>query len=137
MLDEPICELADVKRASTIANVGFCKLKLKRFGGLDLLQEALDAVWQLGMQPVLGDGLSSELGCWMEACVARVTIRNAGEFNGFLKPKTRLFVEPLCVVAGQLVLPQGFAPTINADALAAHETASERFAPATIGWTAS
>jgi enolase-like protein len=30
MLDEPICELADVKRASVIANVGFCKLKLKR-----------------------------------------------------------------------------------------------------------
>ena len=37
MLDEPICELADVKRASAIANVGFCKLKLKRFGGLYLL----------------------------------------------------------------------------------------------------
>jgi hypothetical protein len=33
-----------VKRASAIANVGFCKLKLKRFGGLDLLREALDAV---------------------------------------------------------------------------------------------
>jgi L-alanine-DL-glutamate epimerase-like enolase superfamily enzyme len=33
MLDEPICELADVKRASTFPNVGFCKLKLKRFGG--------------------------------------------------------------------------------------------------------
>ena len=30
MLDEPICTLADVKRASAIANVGFCKLKLKR-----------------------------------------------------------------------------------------------------------
>jgi L-alanine-DL-glutamate epimerase-like enolase superfamily enzyme len=137
MLDEPICELADVKRASTIANVGFCKLKLKRFGGLDLLRDALHAVWQLGMQPVLGDGLSSELGCWMEACVARATIRNAGEFNGFLKPKNRLFFEPLRVVAGQLVLPTGFAPTIDADALAAHETASERFAPATVGWTAS
>jgi L-Ala-D/L-Glu epimerase len=81
MLDEPICELGDVKRASAIANVGFCKLKLKRFGGLDLLREALDAVHQCGMQAVLGDGLSSELGCWMEGCVARVTIRNAGEFN--------------------------------------------------------
>ena len=34
MLDEPICELADVERASAIPNVGFCKLKLKRFGGL-------------------------------------------------------------------------------------------------------
>ena len=91
MLDEPICELTDVKRASAIANVGFCKLKLKRFGGLDLLREALDAVHEWGMEAVLGDGLSSELGCWMEACVARVTIRNAGEFNGFLKPNVRLF----------------------------------------------
>ena len=59
MLDEPICELADVKRASAIANVGFCKLKLKRFGGLDLLREALDAVREWGMEAVLGDGLSS------------------------------------------------------------------------------
>ena len=70
MLDEPICTLADVERAAHIHNVGFCKLKLKRFGGLDLLKAALDAVRQYGMEPVLGDGLSIELGCWMEACVA-------------------------------------------------------------------
>ncbi len=135
MLDEPICELADVKRASEIPNVGFCKLKLKRFGGLDLLREALDAVRDLGMEPVLGDGLSCELGCWMEACVARTTIRNAGEFNGFLKPKVRLFAEPLRFEAGALALPAGFAPQIDAAALAAHETARERFAPVTAGWT--
>src|SRR6476660_2572380 len=49
MLDEPICEIADVQRASAIPNVGFCKLKLKRFGGLDLLREALDAVSGSGM----------------------------------------------------------------------------------------
>jgi L-alanine-DL-glutamate epimerase-like enolase superfamily enzyme len=136
MLDEPICELADVKRASTISNVGFCKLKLKRFGGLDLLREALDAVRGLSMRPVLGDGLSSELGCWMEACVASVTIDNAGEFNGFLKPKDRLFAEPLPFVAGALVLPAGFVPTLDREALAAHETVSERFAPTEAGWTA-
>src|SRR5260221_2278333 len=130
MLDEPICELADVKRASTIPNVGFCKLKLKRFGGLDLLREALDAVSRSGMESVLGDGLSSELGCWMEACVARVTIRNAGEFNGFLKPKVRLFAEPLRFTAGELVIPSGFRPAIDPDVLAAHEIACERFAPA-------
>jgi L-Ala-D/L-Glu epimerase len=134
MLDEPICELADVKRASGIPNVGFCKLKLKRFGGLDLLRQALDAVHQFGMDCVLGDGLSSELGCWMEACVASVTIRNAGEFNGFLKPKVRLFAEPLRFVAGELVLPPGFKPTIDAEALAAHEITCERFAPAEAGW---
>jgi L-Ala-D/L-Glu epimerase / N-acetyl-D-glutamate racemase len=130
MLDEPICELADVRRASTIPNVRFCKLKLKRFGGLDLLREALDAVSRAGMESVLGDGLSSELCCWMEACVARVTIRNAGEFNGFLKPKVRLFAEPLQFAAGELVIPPGFQPTIDPDVLATHEIACERFAPA-------
>jgi L-Ala-D/L-Glu epimerase len=135
MLDEPICELADVKRASVIPNVGFCKLKLKRFGGLDLLREALDAVHQWGMESVLGDGLSSELCCWMEACVARVTIRNAGEFNGFLKPRVRLFAEPLEFTAGELVLPPGFTPIIDTDVLAAYETACERFVPTSTGWT--
>jgi len=129
MLDEPICELADVKRASRIPNVGFCKLKLKRFGGLDLLREALDAVRQSGMESVLGDGLSSEIGCWMEACVGSVSIRNAGEFNGFLKPKVRLFAEPLRFVAGELILPTGFKPAVDPGALAAHEIACERFAP--------
>jgi L-alanine-DL-glutamate epimerase-like enolase superfamily enzyme len=136
MLDEPICDLADIKRASAIPNVGFCKLKLKRFGGLDLLREALDAVQQWGMESVLGDGLSSELCCWMEACVARVTIRNAGEFNGFLKPKVRLFAEPLQFAAGDLVLPSEFTPTVDTDVLAAHVTACERFMPTTAGWTA-
>src|SRR4051812_49580826 len=119
MLDEPICELADVERASTIPNVGFCKLKLKRFGGLDLLREALDAVSGAGMGSVLGDGLSSELCCWMEACVARVTIRNAGEVNGFLKPKVRLFAEPLQFVAGEPVVPPWVLPTLAAERVGA------------------
>ena len=98
----------------SIPNVGFCKLKLKRFGGLDLFREALNAVSESGMEPGLGDGLSSEIGCWMEACVARVTIRNAGEFNGFLKPKMRLLAEPLRFIAGELVIPPGFQPAIDA-----------------------
>jgi L-alanine-DL-glutamate epimerase-like enolase superfamily enzyme len=127
MLDEPICALADVERAAEIPNVGFCKLKLKRFGGLDLLQAALDKVRELGMEPVLGDGLSSELGCWMEACVARVTIRNAGEFNGFLKPQVRLFAQPLQFAAGDLILSPGYTPAIDDEVLAAHEVARERF----------
>jgi L-alanine-DL-glutamate epimerase-like enolase superfamily enzyme len=132
MLDEPICELADVKRASAIPNVGFCKLKLKRFGGLDLLREALDTVRRLDMESVLGDGLSSELGCWMEACVARVTISNAGEFNGFLKPKVRLFAEPLPFKAGEIILRPGFQPAMDAKVLAAHQIACERFTSAKV-----
>jgi len=133
MLDEPICEPADIDRAATLDNVGFCKLKLKRFGGLDLLREALARVRMRGMEPVLGDGLGSEIGCWMEACVARSTISNAGEFNGFLKPKTRLFAEPLAFAAGDLVLPAGFVPVIDRAVLKAHEIAAERFAAVSVG----
>jgi L-alanine-DL-glutamate epimerase-like enolase superfamily enzyme len=130
MLDESICALADVERAGSVRNIGFCKLKLKRFGGLNLVHEALDAVHANGMEPVLGDGLGTELGCWMEGCVSRTTIRNAGEFNGFLKPKVRLFTEPLQINAGELILPRGFWPLIDRDVLAAHETARERFTSA-------
>lgn len=129
MLDEPICATGDIERAATIPNVGLCKLKLKRFGGLDLLKQALDKVRELGMEPVLGDGISSELCCWMEACVARSTIRNAGEFNGFLKPKVRLFANPLMFAAGDLVLPPQYKPEMDMGVLAAHEIAREHFAP--------
>jgi L-alanine-DL-glutamate epimerase-like enolase superfamily enzyme len=132
MLDEPICALADVDRAAEIPNVKFCKLKLKRFGGLDLLHDALLHVSARGMEPVLGDGLSSEIGCWMEACIARKTIRNAGEFNGFLKPKTRLFAASLIFDSGALMLPHGFAPEVDRDVLDAHTIEIERFAPARV-----
>jgi L-Ala-D/L-Glu epimerase len=117
MLDEPICQLSDVERAAGLRNVGFCKLKLKRFGGLDLLKAALDKVRELGMVPVLGDGLSGELGCWMEGCVASVTIRNAGEFNGFLKPKERLLSPPLPFEAGEMILPKGYRPALDRAAI--------------------
>ena len=133
MLDEPICESADIDRAATIDNVGFCKLKLKRFGGLDSLRDALTRVRERGMEPVLGDGLGSEIGCWMEACVARSTICNAGEFNGFLKPKTRLFAEPLAFASGELVLRPGFVPIVDRAILKAHELAAERFAAVKMG----
>jgi L-alanine-DL-glutamate epimerase-like enolase superfamily enzyme len=130
MLDEPICRLDDIERAADIPNVGFCKLKLKRFGSLEALKQALEKVRELGMEPVLGDGLSSEIGCWMEGCVGSRVIRNAGEFNGFLKPKIRLFGEPLRFVGGELLLTAGFTPTINTEVLAAHEIGRVRFAAA-------
>jgi hypothetical protein len=82
------------------------------------------------MEPVLGDGLSIELGCWMEACVAVHTIRNAGEFNGFLKPKVRLFAEPLRFAEGKLLITPGFRPAIDPDVLKANEIAREQFGTA-------
>lgn len=109
--------------------VNFVKLKLKKVGGLDLLNRSLARIRELGMKPVLGDGVSSELQCWMEACVARTAIDNAGEMNGFLKPRARLFAEPLAFADGAIVLPQGYWPTIDRAALAAHTVQTERFAP--------
>jgi L-alanine-DL-glutamate epimerase-like enolase superfamily enzyme len=132
MFDEPICAISDIERAGGIEGVGFCKLKLKRFGGLDLLREALETVRLHGMEPVLGDGLGGDIACWMEASVARSTIRNAGEFNGFLKTEVRLFSEPMTFRAGELVLTRGYAPVVDRAAIRAHEIAFERFAPLVI-----
>jgi hypothetical protein len=128
MLDEPICALADIDRAASIEGVGLCKLKLKRFGGLGRLQEALLRVHERGIEPVLGDGLGGEIACWMEACVATTTLRNAGEFNGFLKQRTSLLQDPLQFDEGHLIVPAGYTPEIDRNALARHQVAEERYA---------
>ncbi|MEE8279269.1 MAG: enolase C-terminal domain-like protein [Alphaproteobacteria bacterium] len=128
MLDESIYSLADIERAAGMKGVGFVKLKLKKLGGLDLLRAGLTRIRARAMEPVLGDGVAAEIGCWMEACVARGTIANAGEFNGFLKPRARLFVEPLVFENGAIVLRPGFAPEIDRKALERHTLAVERFA---------
>src|SRR5258705_14015185 len=93
LLDEPICTLADIERAATIKGVGFCKLKLKRFGSLDPLHEGLERVRACGMEPVLGDGPGSDGHGWLAAAFTRQTIPNTGASNGFLKPHDRL-LEP-------------------------------------------
>jgi L-alanine-DL-glutamate epimerase-like enolase superfamily enzyme len=123
MLDEPICTLDDIERAADIKGIAFCKLKLKRFGSLERLHEGILRVRACGMEPVLGDGLGSEVQSWLEACVARDTIRNAGEFNGFLKPKERMIDPPLTFVDGSIRLPAGYRPSLNRDAVARFTTA--------------
>jgi L-Ala-D/L-Glu epimerase len=117
MLDEPICTLADIERAAGIPNIRFCKLKLKRFGSLARLYAGLTRVRDCGMEPVLGDGLGSEVQSWLEACVARTTIRNAGEFNGYLKPKGRILVPPLPFAHGSLHLPAQYRPALDRAAI--------------------
>lgn len=127
MLDEPICDMSDIGRAGDIDGVGYCKLKLKRFGGVQKLREALLRVSECGMQPVLGDGLSAEIHCWMEACAAVGLVTKAGEFNGFLKPSVRLFSNPLPFASGHIELPAGFRPEIDRDTLDRHAVAREIF----------
>jgi L-alanine-DL-glutamate epimerase-like enolase superfamily enzyme len=124
MLDESIYGLGDIERARPMEGIGFVKLKLKKMGGLDDLRAGLARIRALGMEPVLGDGVAADLGCWMEACVARLGhdggITNAGEFNGFLKTKASLFANPMTFKDGTLHLPGDYRPEIDRDALTAH-----------------
>lgn len=113
MLDEPICSKEDIFKAAEIKGVGFCKLKLKRFGTLQELYAGLNYVRECGMEPVLGDGLGSESTSWMEACIARKTIRNAGEFNGFLKAREGILTAPLAFEKGNVILPKGYYPQLD------------------------
>jgi L-Ala-D/L-Glu epimerase len=112
MLDESIYASEDIDKAADLQAAQYIKLKLVKSGGLSSLMEDLQRISTHGMQRVLGNGVASEIGCWMEACVAHSYIRNAGEFNGFLKPQDRLFEQPLAFADGCIVLPAGYWPAL-------------------------
>ena len=105
MLDESIYGDAEIERAAELGGVTHVKLKLMKAGSIDNLMRQLRRIRELGMTPVLGNGVAADPGCWMEACVADTLIDNAGEMNGFLKPKLQLFKEPLSVTDGAIVMP--------------------------------
>ncbi len=112
MLDESIYGPREIERAADMGGVSYIKLKLMKAGSLDNLMEQLQLICDLGMQPVLGNGVASDLGCWMECCVAHQMIDNAGEMNGFLKQTQPLFADPMRVENGAVRLPAA-APAFN------------------------
>lgn len=131
MLDESIRGLADIERASKIPGVRFVKLKLKRIGGIDRAVVAMQRANQVGLDICLGDGVATELMCWVEACTGRGYLKRAGDMNGYLKPKVRLLKEPLPFERGALVLRPGFWPEVDEKRLEEHTQRSERFGAAT------
>lgn len=106
MLDESIYTEADIDRAGAIG-AAFVKLKLMKLGSLTRLAAALDRIRALGMTPVLGNGVASDIGCWQEACVARRHVDTAGEMNGFLRQRRPLVTTPLRVERGAIRLVPG------------------------------
>jgi len=123
MLDESIYGPEDIHRAAELRCARFIKLKLMKMGGIAALQDGLRLIRSLGMEPVLGNGVASEVGCWAEAAIAHGLVRNAGEFNGFLRPRARLLGAPLAVEAGEVVLPPSpAAPAPDPDLLRAART---------------
>lgn len=129
MLDESIYGLEDIERAAQLGAARYIKLKLMKMGSLDRLKAGIERIRALGMEPVLGNGVAGEIGCWMEACVACRLIDNAGEMNGFLKPVARLLENPLGFEGGAIVLPSGYVPRLNAEAVARFTRAKVSFTP--------
>ncbi|MDP6390563.1 MAG: enolase C-terminal domain-like protein [Alphaproteobacteria bacterium] len=127
MLDESIYDLDDIDRAAELEAADYIKLKLMKAGGLTRLADGLQRIRDNGMKPVLGNGVASDLGCWMEACVARRAIDNAGEMNGYLKIPDQLLATPLVTEGGALLLGGDATPALNAAALAASAVRSATF----------
>lgn len=119
MLDESILSLDDIARAAELKAARFIKLKLMKVGGLSRLVKALDYIRAHEMEPVLGNGVAGDIGCWMEACVASQMVSTTGEMNGSLKPICSLLKTPLTIAEGHVVLEPGYAPELDLNAVSA------------------
>jgi len=131
MLDESIYGLKDIERAAALG-AAFVKIKPMKMTSLTRLAEGLTLIRSLGMQPVLGNGVASDIGCWMEACVARQHVANAGEMNGFLRQRAPVASEPMVVEGGRIRLRAGQAMALDegriAEARLAHIGAADTVA---------
>lgn len=117
MLDESIYGMADIEKAAGLGCAQFVKVKLMKFVTLESLAAAIERVRALGMQPVLGNGVACDLGCWLEALVAARHIDNAGEMNGFLKTEVALLERRLAFESGAIALEEGCAPGLDMDSV--------------------
>lgn len=119
MLDESIYTLSDIDRAADLKCADYIKLKLMKLGRLNTLESGLQQISDRGMTAVLGNGVATDLGCWMELCVALGNVKTAGEMNGFLKTPVQL-LEPVLKCDGASVILDGSMPKINLDAVKKH-----------------
>jgi L-alanine-DL-glutamate epimerase-like enolase superfamily enzyme len=127
MLDESIYDLSDVDKAAELGVAHYIKYKLMKAGSLERLVQALAHIRACGMEPVLGNGVACDVGCWMEACIAAEHIGNAGEMNGFLKLREPLLTQPLTMKNDAIALKVGFAPRLNDAAMARYRDAEACF----------
>ena len=120
MLDESIYGLADIEKAARLKAATYVKLKLMKLVTLNALSKAIERIRELGMKPVLGNGVACDPGCWMEGCIAARQIDNAGEMNGFLKARAPLLQNGLDFRDGAMQLKAGYAPRLDRAGLQAY-----------------
>jgi L-Ala-D/L-Glu epimerase len=117
MLDESIYSEREIAMAGERNAADLIKVKLMKFCSLARLEAAIALVRNRGLTPVLGNGVATDLGCWMEACIAARHIDNAGEMNGFLKPRERLLADPLAFRDGCIEIPARWRPRLDLGAV--------------------
>jgi L-alanine-DL-glutamate epimerase-like enolase superfamily enzyme len=124
MLDESIYGMSDIEKAAALNCAAYIKVKLMKLGTLEALGLAIERIRELGMRPVLGNGVACDLGCWLEGLVAARHIDNAGEMNGFLKARSPLLAAPLVVRDGALQLEAGYVPRLDPECMARYRVDS-------------
>jgi L-alanine-DL-glutamate epimerase-like enolase superfamily enzyme len=118
MLDESVYNFSDIQRAAGIDGVGYIKIEMEKFGGIEMTKAGLEMIRACGMVPVAGNGAASDISSWMEACAARLTVNVACEMHGFLKITTPLLQERLPYEDGAIVLRPDYFPTVDEASLA-------------------
>jgi L-alanine-DL-glutamate epimerase-like enolase superfamily enzyme len=96
MLDEAIDTKADIDRAAAIGTQCI-KLKLFKNGAPSDLLVLAGHACGLGLRVILGNGVSSDIGCLMEgwAYASRPDLFfGAGEMNGFVKTRRPMLTNP-------------------------------------------
>lgn len=119
MLDESIYSLDDIDRAADLKCANYIKLKLMKLGTLDTLEKGLRMITARGMKPVLGNGVATDLGCWMELCAGLEIVKTAGEMNGFLKTPVQILT-PVLRCEGPTVILDGVPRTIDVGVVKQH-----------------
>ncbi len=127
MLDESIYDITDIDKAADLGVASYIKFKLMKAGGLARLANVLAHIRDRGMEPVLGNGVACDVGCWMEACMVPGHITNAGEMNGFLKTRDSLLRKPLVVEGNAIKLESNFRPALDEEMVARYSEATRRF----------
>lgn len=122
MLDESIYTLDDIGRAAKLKCADYVKLKLMKLGNLDALVRGFEIIADCGMTAVIGNGVASDLGCWMEIAASLGTVTTAGEMNGFLKTPIQI-LKPALRMEGAEVVLDGELPSIDAHAVVSHAVA--------------
>ena len=107
MLDESITVEEDLDRLIETGCAGAVKFKLMKCGSPAHLEKMIKKASGAGLKVILGNGVSTDIGCLHEARIAaRLGLGvHAGEMNGFLKGEAQFLEPKLHVETGDLVLP--------------------------------